>query len=162
MRKALLVIVLIGAAFAGGVAVNGPGLAWAKKQLARRVGLPAAIDGESLARPDDAPGDDDAPAAVAEAAPEPPKAPATTDPAASEVPSAPLPPLKRSPRPPGADPAGRSPGAVAPDPSPATSPVLEPPRDEPATTTASAAPGWGDAPARPRAGGPAEGRGGAP
>ena len=41
MRKALLVVVLIGASFAGGAVVNGPGLRWAQACVLQRMGIGA-------------------------------------------------------------------------------------------------------------------------
>ena len=39
MRKAILVILLVGAAFLGGAFVNGPGLQWAQSRVLRLLGL---------------------------------------------------------------------------------------------------------------------------
>src|SRR5437879_952740 len=39
MRKALFAIVLVAASFAGGAAVNGPGLKWAQAMVMSRLGL---------------------------------------------------------------------------------------------------------------------------
>ena len=39
MRKALFVIVLVGSSFAGGAAINGPGLRWAQSIVANRLGF---------------------------------------------------------------------------------------------------------------------------
>ena len=39
MRKALLIIVLVGASFAGGAIVNGPGLQWLQSTVLTRMGI---------------------------------------------------------------------------------------------------------------------------
>ena len=39
MRKALFVIVLVGASFTGGAVINGPGLHWAQTMVLNRLGL---------------------------------------------------------------------------------------------------------------------------
>lgn len=39
MRKVLLVIVLVGAAFSGGAVVNGPGLRWVQSMVVDRMGI---------------------------------------------------------------------------------------------------------------------------
>ncbi len=39
MRKALFVIVLVGASFAGGAVINGPGLHWAQAMVLNRLGI---------------------------------------------------------------------------------------------------------------------------
>ncbi len=39
MRKALFVIVLVGASFAGGAVINGPGLHWAQTLVMNRLGI---------------------------------------------------------------------------------------------------------------------------
>jgi hypothetical protein len=63
VRKALLVIALIAAAFAGGAMVNGPGLAWAQKQIANRFGGgPVDLENDEVVKPgDDLPRADDNP-----------------------------------------------------------------------------------------------------
>ena len=77
MRKALLVIILIAAAFVGGAAVNGPGLAWARKYVAVHLGggPMVALDGDDVIKAD---GDAHTPNATARTE------------APSEVPAAPL------------------------------------------------------------------------
>jgi hypothetical protein len=44
LRKGLFAIVLVAASFAGGAAINGPGLEWAQAQLARFQGSPEAAE----------------------------------------------------------------------------------------------------------------------
>ena len=39
MRQAILVILLVGAAFLGGAFINGPGLQWAQSRVLRLLGL---------------------------------------------------------------------------------------------------------------------------
>ena len=47
MRKALFAVVLVSASFAGGAAVNGPGLRWAQAMVLGRLGV--EDDGENPA-----------------------------------------------------------------------------------------------------------------
>lgn len=81
MRKAILVVALIGASFAGGAVVNGPCLGWAQRYLTHQLGgdAPVPVD-DDLA----APSIDEIPQ-VEESAP------------GGALPAAPLPPLTATP-----------------------------------------------------------------
>ena len=132
MRKALLVIALIAASFAGGAVVNGHGLAWARKMV-----LGQGNDGYVALRGDD----------LVKSDPDPAKTRSDPPP---DVPSAPPKPLDEipSPRPPVDAPEAPKPEApekvdipAPPDPpkteAPTPSPV--PARNDPAVSNASLA-----------------------
>jgi hypothetical protein len=114
VRKAILVVALIGASFAGGAVVNGPGLVWAQSYLTHQLGgdAPPPVD-DDLAAPsiEEIPLDDDSPPGGA-------------------LPAAPLPPLEA-----GAVAASPVVDAPAPAPAPAPTPAVE----EPAPIDVSAA-----------------------
>lgn len=105
MRKAILVVALIGASFAGGAVVNGPCLGWAQSYLVHKLGGDAPASAEqNLAAPsiDEIPTVEDSPPGGAlPAAPLPPLSPAapkaevaaTTAPAAAVEPDPVDPPL---------------------------------------------------------------------
>ena len=156
MRKALLVIALVAASFAGGAAVNGPGLKWVKGQISSRFHQGDAIPTLDV---DDAP-----PKAEDEAKPESPPPDA--------IPSAPAPflganltkatpPQPANPRPTEATP-------IAAEPSSAEGKAItEPPTEEPRLPVDSSPPPLtspSDPPAmpRPKAGGWADAPGPAP
>ncbi len=154
MRKALLVVILVAASFAGGAAVNGPGLKWVKALISSRLRQGPPIPTVEV---------DSDPPAVSESPAAPPV------PVVDDVPSAPAPGLgldllaaHRAATPEAAPIAQPPSPAEAPSPSPAAAPVLvaEPPAEiqEPAPSTPAEAPkkepegvkaassGWSDAP----------------
>jgi hypothetical protein len=123
LRKALLVLTMIAASFAGGAVVNGPGLAW----LRTTVGLSALRIVQEPSEPSGAPYTEQR-RSLLDAAPTAPRAEAAPNPVA---PRAAMPqPISRSaetrqPRP--AEPPATARPAPAP-PDDATPPQLEPPR----------------------------------
>lgn len=80
MRKALFAIVLVGASFAGGAVVNGPGLRWAQTMILDRLG------GESE-------GDSDSDSENQAGLVSDPQAPKVSAEASEPIPSSPIPPL---------------------------------------------------------------------
>lgn len=153
MRKALLVVALVAASFAG-AAVNGPGLKWAKSALGSRLHDSESIptldvsDGPPKPRPDEEPD----PPSGRDAIPSTPAPPLGSDfkprdrPAAS-APPRPRPEPEAPPRlqeePPAADHPAPEPVRARPDPAPEPPPVAntpnlaDPPRDDPAVSATS-------------------------
>jgi hypothetical protein len=150
VRKAILVVALIGASFGGGAAVNGPGLAWAQRFLTHQLGgdAPASGGENDLIAPtiDEIPSvaDADTPGDPLPAAPLPPLATATA-PDPSPVPVEPKAKAKVAPASPAATP------TVA-EPEPIDLDSAGPPLDGPDTATADDVP----APPAPAATGPAD------
>jgi hypothetical protein len=127
LRKAILVVALIGASFAGGAVVNGPGLGWAQNYLTHQLGgdAPAPVDGDPAAPSiDEIPVvDDSAPGGALPAAPLPPLATAAALPTPLPTPtpiSTPIP----------------TPAPVAEEPAPIDLSAAEPPLSGPSAETA--------------------------
>ena len=116
LRKALLVVTLVAASFAGGAAVNGPGLKWVKTLIANRLRQADAIPTVAV--------DAEPPKVEAD-----PPAPALRP--AENVPSIPAPPLTGS----------LAPSASAEPPTPAASPEPLAPAPTPRDRSARDAPG---------------------
>jgi hypothetical protein len=122
VRKALLVVTLVAASFAGGAAVNGPGLKWAKGLLIGKMRQGDAIP--TLEIDDQGPPivqSDSTPAPVAEAK--------TANPPPSDVPSAPPPPLAESVLRASSAAKARPPEAPAEVATAAPAPITDPPAD---------------------------------
>jgi hypothetical protein len=158
MRKVLLVVTLIGASFAGGAVVNGPGLEvvrrWMITQLDGGPGGPST-DEESLGDLDDPAVAVVAPAAEAPPVAEPTPAVAASEPAPSEPASAPAPATEAAPAPTSPAPAPAPAPAPTPAPAPPAAAVPAPPApkvtDPVAASVVEAAPApapvpWSDAP----------------
>lgn len=151
LRKALLVVALVFASFAGGAVVNGPGLSWLKGLIGDRLHRGDAIPTLDV--------DDGPPVAVADAEPSPAPAPAPAPIAAAAKPASPAPEdaphiLAPANSDPPADPPASSPVAAEPNPLPlpelpaSAAPAPEPakPLDKTPTPAPARAAGWEDAP----------------
>jgi hypothetical protein len=159
LRKVLLVLALIAASFAGGAAVNGPGLKWLQGQIGEHLHQAEPIPTLDV---DDGPSGSVDLLAAANSEPAAKVAVADPSPPLSEVPAAPAPllgnGLSRDAKPANAKPAApQPPAAISLPPAQTTpvddptepSPLAEPPPMEKAAAIAkppTSATGWEDAP----------------
>jgi len=131
VRQFLLVIVLVGAAFAGGAVVSGPGFRWAQEHLLDYMGLKdgGEIDALDLTSPQAATDPDAPPApsgplvgqAAVAAKSGPSQAKAATPLPAPAPPPTPTQPFQET----------QAAASAAPAPPPETPPVVDPPKAEP-------------------------------
>jgi hypothetical protein len=146
LRKALLVVALVFASFAGGAVVNGPGLSWLKGIIGDRLHRGDAIPTLDV--------DDGPPLAVADAEPNPPPdtpvAEKLASPAAEDAPPAPVA-AKPETAPPSDAPAPAEPSPLPLPELPASAPTPKAPAPDPSklidkTPAPNPAAGFEDAP----------------